>query len=125
MSTPLGISSSNVESTVGDASGIYNNPAFAVTAVGQTLDISTLTLNNSSPLTRHISLINLGTDPVRVAFGSAGTAITYADAPGNSWNVELSASTGLYSQLTIDGNTDTIGFRCDTAESTTVYILLT
>ncbi|KKN72948.1 hypothetical protein LCGC14_0405020 [marine sediment metagenome] len=125
MSTPLGISASNVESTIGDASGIYNNPAFAVTDAGQTLDISTLTLNNSSSLTRHISLINIGANPVRVAFGSDGTAITFVDLPGNSWNAELSDSAGLFSQLSIDGNTNKIGFRCSAALTTTVYILLT
>lgn len=125
MSTPLGVSSANVENTIGNASGIFNNPSFAVTDAGQTLDISALTLNNSSSLTRHISLINIGPNPVKVAFGADGTAITFADLPGNSWNAELSDSSGLFSQLTIDGNTDKIGFRCDAAQTTTVYILLT
>ncbi len=124
MSTNLSTNANNVEGTIGLASKIYNDPTFAVTEAGETLDIATLTLINSSPQTKHISLINKGTEDVRIVFDDDGSNITFADLPGNSWNVHLEKNSEIPNQLTIDANTTKIGFRCDSGLSTSIYILI-
>jgi hypothetical protein len=113
-----------VEGSVGDLNGIYNDPSFSVTDAGETVDLSAINLNHSARNSSHLIIINLGTEDVRVSFGNDGTAITYSDLPGNSWNIQINKNSETPSQVSLDGNIDKIGFRCDSGLSTTLYVVL-
>jgi hypothetical protein len=120
----LGINSQNVETTVGAASGIRHNPSFSVTDAGETIDLSTLNLNNNAKHSRHFIILNVGDNDVRVQFDVDGDSIVYADPAFTSWNLELKDKNTTPNSFTADANATKIGFRCDTGLSTTINILI-
>jgi hypothetical protein len=108
----------------GPADNIFHNNSFSVTDAGQQIAVSSTNIQNSEAT--RFTVINRGTDPVRIGFDIDGSNITYADAPGNSWNLHLAPNGDSidFDRYGGDKTFTKIAFRCNSGESTTVNIII-
>ncbi len=106
---------------------LVNDPEFDVSDAGQTIDLAGL-LNNDARFTRAVTILNIGSFPVRIGFGKNGTDITYGNDPktvdpNSSWDLQLNANGVAGCSFASGIETRKVGFRCNTGETTKLYVV--